>query len=740
MSSYRFHPGAGSPKNIPLSRFFPHYSQSVVSSWLAENVPTGSLVIDPFGSSPQMLIEIAQAGYRVISVLKNPITRFVVDVLTSAPQKPEMQTAVAELASTKRGSMRLEPYLLSIYETKCGACDAKVSADAFLWDQKTNAPYAKIYTCSFCGQQGEYPTDENDIQLAAEFTTSGPDYYQALDRIAQPGSPNRKRAKIVLEHFSNRAIHAVLTLINRIESMDITERETEILEALVLTTLDKANKLWPVKELDKRPLRVYTPGHYKEVNIWKALEGSLALWNINQKPIETSIWPEIPKSDGGICIYPGKVSNLIGSGISKEIKAAVTIFPRLNPAFWSFSAIWAGWLWSKKTNQSFINILNHRRFDWAWHCSALTDTTNLLAKIMQPNTKFFGLIADIDSQFNNAVVLAGSLGGFTLESSSPRPDEDQIQLVWNRGDPEQAQFEYPLPDEITNKSAKEYLLSIEEPSSYIHLQFAALEGLTQNFSLSRLGKTTQEIYNQLDTIMKINLSSQNGILRFGGSDRNPEEGKRWIDQEHHSKTPLSDQVEQSVFNELAMTEQISLEEMDIKICSSFPGNLTPSRIYINQILKSYAIQTQSGNWVLRDEDLPQNRDADVEMIIDLLRSIGNKLGYLVKDDEGLSWWTDNMEKYRFYVLPNAMISPILTQPLTKSFNKVIVLPGSRTELVMHKLEEDPRLPKILARDWRFVKFRQIRLMSLAQTIQLNNIDQFFDDDPMEETDSQLSLL
>ena len=164
-----------------------------------------------------------------------------------------------------------------------------------------------------------------------------------------------------------------------------------------------------------------------------------------------------------------------------------------------------------------------------------------------------------------------------------------------------------------------------------------------------------------------------------------------------------------------MNEQISLEEVDIKICSSFPGNLTPSRIYINQILKSYAIQTQSGNWVLRDEDLPQNRDADVEMIIDLLRSIGNKLGYLVKDDEGLSWWTDNMEKYRFYVLPNAMISPILTQPLTKSFNKVIVLPGSRTELVMHKLEEDPRLPKILARDWRFVKFRQIRLLSTGRT-------------------------
>ena len=155
MSAYRFHPGDGPPPNIPLSRFFPQYSQGVVSSWLTENVPTGSLVIDPFGSSPQMLMEIAQADYKVISVLKNPITRFVVEILSSAPQMPEMQTAVAELASTKRGNMRLEPYLLSIYETKCGACDAKVSADAFLWDQNTNAPYAKIYTCSFCGQVGE---------------------------------------------------------------------------------------------------------------------------------------------------------------------------------------------------------------------------------------------------------------------------------------------------------------------------------------------------------------------------------------------------------------------------------------------------------------------------------------------------------------------------------------------------------------------------------------------------------
>jgi hypothetical protein len=740
MPAHRYHPGTGSPTDIPLSRFFPPISQGAVSSWLAENVPAGSLIIDPYGTSPQMLIEVAGAGYQVISVLKNPITRFIVEVLASSPQRSEMQSAIAELASTKRGDTRLEPYLLSIYETRCQGCDSTISADAFLWEQNTNAPYAKRYSCPYCGQQGEFPTNEDDIHLASEFTASGQNYYQALDRVAKPGSLIRTKVETILDHFSNRAIHAVFTLINRVESMDIPERRTQLLEALTLTVLDRANKLWPVKELDKRPLRVYTPVQYLEVNIWKALEESIDIWCTNDNPIEVVYWPQIPDSGGGISIYSGKFSSLIDSEISKDLAAAVTVFPRLNPAYWSFSALWAGWLWSKKTSQTFVNILNIQRFDWAWHSSALTDTNNLLAKVLPMKTKYFGVIADTNSQFNNAVVLAGNLSGFDLLSSSPRPEANQIQLIWNRDEKDAPRSGSDTPVHIINKSVKEYLYLTEEPSPYINLQFAALEGLARQFQMEQLGNTYQERYQKLETNLKIGLSSQNGILRFGGSDRNPEEGKHWLDEHHSSVTPLSDQIEQAVFNELINSEEIALEELEINICSQFPGTLTPSRVYIEEILRSYANKNDAGRWSIRDEDLPKNRDADIIMIHELLGSIGKKLGYQMREEETLSWWSGIDEKYRFYILPNASISPILTLPPTGRCSKLIVLPGSRTELVMSKLQMDPRLPRELPNGWRFLKFRQVRFMSLAQSIIPENIDQFFNEDPLEETDAQLSLL
>jgi hypothetical protein len=531
--------------------------------------------------------------------------------------------------------------------------------------------------------------------------------------------------------------------------MDIPERKTQLLEALTLTVLDKANKLWPIKEQDKRPLVVYTPVQYLEVNIWKALEGSIDIWRANKNPIEICNWPKIPDSGGGISIYSGKISKLIDSEISKDIAAAVTVFPRLNPAYWSFSALWAGWLWSKKTSQTFVNILNIQQFDWAWHSSALTDTNKLLSNILPMKTKYFGVIADTNSQFNNAVVLAGNLSGFDLLSISPRPEANQIQLIWNRDEKDTPKSSSDTPVHLINKSAKEYLHLIKEPSPYINLQFAALEGLARQFKMEQLGMSYQERYQKLETNLKIGISSQNGILRFGGSDRNPEEGKHWLDEYHHSENPLSDQIEHAVFNELVNSEEIGLEELDINICGQFPGTLTPSKLYIEEVLRSYANEGQTGKWSIRTEDLPKNRDADTKMILGLLRSIGEKLGYQVKEEalaeeapsqKALSWWSGIDEKYRFYILPNASISPILTLPSDSRCSKLIVLPGSRTELVMSKLQMDPRLARELPKGWRFLKFRQVRFMSLAQTIIPENIDQFFNEDPLEETDAQLSLL
>jgi len=70
---FAFRPSLVSMRNTPLGRYLPLLPQGVAASWLAETIPPGGWVIDPFGASPQLAVEVAQEGYRIIVAANNPI-------------------------------------------------------------------------------------------------------------------------------------------------------------------------------------------------------------------------------------------------------------------------------------------------------------------------------------------------------------------------------------------------------------------------------------------------------------------------------------------------------------------------------------------------------------------------------------------------------------------------------------------------------------------------------------------
>ena len=116
----------------PMHRFLPLVPTGVFREWLATTVQPGSLVLDPFGSTPQPAIEAARAGYRVLVAANNPVARFLLDMAANPPPEIELKAALAELSSAMKGSERLPQHLSNLYQTECARCGASVIAEAFL--------------------------------------------------------------------------------------------------------------------------------------------------------------------------------------------------------------------------------------------------------------------------------------------------------------------------------------------------------------------------------------------------------------------------------------------------------------------------------------------------------------------------------------------------------------------------------------------------------------------------------
>jgi hypothetical protein len=87
--------------------------------------------------------------------------------------------------------------------------------------------------------------------------------------------------------------------------------------------------------------------------------------------------------------------------VKKEIPIAAVIgsVPRPNQAFWTLSALWAGWLWGKDAVEPYKVALRRRRYDWAWSATALFAIFEHLNGLLADGVPMFGLIPEPEPAF-----------------------------------------------------------------------------------------------------------------------------------------------------------------------------------------------------------------------------------------------------------------------------------------------------------------------------------------------------
>lgn len=686
-------PGVFPPAPEPLGRFLPPIPDGAVSAWLAAQVPPGAWVLDPFGTSPRMAVEIARQGYRVLVAANNPIIRFLLEMAAHPPLREELQISLAELASAYRGSERIEPHIRALYRTECNHCASPVEAEAFLWEHADSGrasaptPYARIYTCPTCRATGEFPCTAGDINRARQFNANTLHRARALERVAPHQDPDRPYAEQALNIYLPRAVYALFTLMNKLEGLDLPPARRRHLIALLLHACEQGHALWKHPPDRERRYQLIIPPRFREQNIWLSLEHGLNIWSSEGNPGRTDPVPIItwPATDGestlpaGIWVFEGRLKSLAETLTGLDIRAVCTTLPRPNRAFWSLSALWAGWFWGHDAVGPFRSVLRRQRYDWGWHTTALAASLSQLYNILAPGIPLFGVMGEFEPNYLAAALVSADLSGFQLDSLAIRPEINNAQLSWRR-QPAAPSHPDAAPESIAAQAVIRHLEERGEPISYTQAISTALSGLAQmRVSQHLVPQSTSppdipaDAYAQAVSLGKEILSFRHGFLRYPASTKTrsepaapqlhldsaiepddrlsgsadplsdeitsssekapadlPESGLVWLrDASRATLSPLADRIELALVNFLLKHNACTLQEIDYALCAAFPALYTPDTEYLQVCLESYAELEPGlpGSWRLHPQDSPAIRRQDLADAEMLIRRLGERIGF-----------------------------------------------------------------------------------------------------------------
>ncbi|PWH16259.1 MAG: hypothetical protein DDG60_04450 [Anaerolineae bacterium] len=457
----------------PLARYLPPTPEGIARAFLAEHIRAGAWVLDPFGACPRFSVEMARAGARVLVTASNPINRFLLDLAAHPPTLADLQAALAELSAARKEDDRLETHLQALYLTQCLQCKRELPAESFLWDSRSGRLTGKIYNCT-CGAGGEQPATAEDEQLAAQWSRADALHRsRALGRIAPPEDPHRPIAQEALAFYPPRAVYALGTLINRLDAIQTSKERRRCILALLLWAFDAVNSLWPHPIERPRPRQLILPSVFRENNVWMALEAAVKALHTEHPPIAHTLWPEEPPESGGLCIYEGPLRNLAAELHEIPFRAVMGVLPRPNQAFWTLSALWAGWLWGYEAVGPFKRVLGRRRYDWNWHAEALQALFTHLTKHLPAGVPFFGLLTEPEPGFISAVLHAAGQAGLDLSGLALRGEQEPLQIHWKTAK-NWRRARHPLHPHRTHNILRQILATRGTPLPYIHLHALAL--------------------------------------------------------------------------------------------------------------------------------------------------------------------------------------------------------------------------------------------------------------------------
>ncbi|NLN69647.1 MAG: hypothetical protein GX142_02505 [Chloroflexi bacterium] len=738
--------GSGPPPELPLGRFLPPIPAGMALAWCRENLNPGDWVLDPFGYNPLVLIEIAAAGHPVLVSINNPIHTFLLNILTRAPQAEDLIAALQDLAVASKGNERMEPYIRSLYRVNCANCNQQIEAEAFLWKRDAKQPYAAVVDCTICGANGEQLLSQSALDNLTPLPPKELHLARALNRIVKHNDTLRDHVESILNVYPARPLIILQTIINKLESLEQSPERRELLTALILSAADRGNSLWAYPSPRHRPRQIKVPVVYMERNLWKVMEEAVSTWQVVKTPIRRSEWQGLPDQPEGIYIYKGRFRELTPPPPEGSIKAVLAAIPRPNQAFWSLSALWTGWIWGQEAVAPIRQVLSRQRYDWNWHCLALMGVFETIASLKPAPPKVCGLVAENEPMLLLATLLAAETKGFGLQAFAQSTDDQLAQCQWMPL-AQPAPNSHPEPAlAVARAAVSEYLQKKGEPAAYQCVHTAALTGLAKNNQLTidiflqNPNQMTSETHHWLETIFH----DTSLLTRVTGDAATIEAGEWWLSHPEPVMLSQIDILEEAIYNHLLSSPISTAEKVRSIAYRALPGIFTPEDEQVLNSLASYAdlVDPDQHQWMLREGEYPDARQVGQQQLLQSLNSIAQRLGYHVSGSNPLYWHEHPavLPKYRLHVLNTAIVSPYIWGNFAPAETNLLVIPGSRANLLAYKQQQNILLRDKLSAGFLVIKFRLVRDLEVNPLLSRDLFKDQIHADPPEYRASQLALL
>jgi hypothetical protein len=780
-----FFPGRRPESPEPLAVFLPPFREGTGAEFLRRLGKSNARIVDPFGQSPALALELAHGGAAVLLASPNPVLRALLNLQADPPSTDLLRSVLARIArapsslSPGRSSPHtetLEEHIRGLYVGTCAFCGKDSEADGYIWEYETepkphpssDQPPAqglfkelkkgkpkprllrRICNCPDCRHVAEEPAASAEDKGMPSEASRQLLYHYALERIAPPEDPSRTSAADALDAYPSRTTYALVLLLRRLEQMEFTPEEKRCADLLLLSVLDKAHVLrGHGHHLRTRPRSLQPPAEFRELNVWRALEEAATGWGKPARKAAVRKWKEgEPLEEGVICTFAGSARDLAPHLANLQVDGMISFLPRPNQAAWTLAAVWSEWLWGRAASAPLAGTLHRRWFDWSWHARALTASAEALAAHLPAGVPAVGILGEWDPIFLAASLWSFYQAGFSLKGRAARTDPCAAQLLWSAPGPERTPLSYGPRNlegagEVARLAVRQMISSRAEPVPW-DLLHAAAWGEAAFFHM--LPPDSPEAdgggFLRCQEFLTDTIKSD-PELRSSGKKEESEFGVTWwLPGDETITSPLSDQVEMEVARMLLEDGPIPTEELDRRICSFFPGLLTPELRLLRACLESYGSQAEDGaGWILRVEDRPASRSEEMTRIRESLAGLGVKTGFAVENADEMYWIDpDGNRMYCFVFTGTATVGRYLLQPVFDPECSWIVLPGGRAALVGYKLKRNVLLRRAVSKGWRFLKFRHIRRLLEDPYLRPENLDERMGLDPLEVTEDKVPYL
>ena len=731
---------------LPLDRFLMPYFPGRVTRWVNAFAPPGSWLLDPFGQDPFSVLELARAGYRVLVTSNNPVPTFILKVLASAPSSQEWSDALMALSNIRMPhGERLEDFINAFYQFNCPTptCEGKAEVLSFIWAEDQSQPFKAFVRCPTCSLDSEIELTPEIIGRFPTLPAYSAHRVRSLEMAANLNDPLRPVMEDVVRYYSERALTLFQIILSRVNSIELPSKQRMLIQALLLTTADQVNQLWAYPLGKNRPHQLLRPPIYQEPSLWEALLRSKAQWDQPNETVILRTWPDLPPQKGGISLYEGRLREISPLPDPKLFSAVFSSLPRRNQAYWNLCGLWSAWLWGRTAIEPLRHSLTRQRYDWTWHVKALEKVISQLETRTQVHTPLLFQVGELDPRFVLATLLASQNANLNLRSYALDGEDITMQTVWDRedvqtlGQPEQ-NLEY-----IARDAAKDFLENAGEPVSFLsiftHISLSLYtQGMLKGQPQAQPNGTLAELEDQIEDVLR---DPFHFVRFYPGTTIDT--GLFWLTKPPLTYIPMIDRIERGILDALRQSNQLNNTDLVDYIYSHIRGLMTPDQETISALIQSYAdLNIENGmTWNLRPNESEAERAADLKDIQDLLEKMANLLKYArLLGRESITWQDEQGQPvYAFFPVSTAIIAPILLNNVSLPGLKLIVVPGSRSNLLSYKLKRDPNLESLITKDWHFVKFRHLRNLIENPLLSRELFASQIIGDPPEHRASQLAL-